>query len=119
MDNFHIDVTSMGEPAFRAALGLCRWPKVTGYRIGPGARIVLYWTSSSAKDYVALPYWMTLDQAATFVLGWLEQVDYCKEPDHDGSNSKGWRMYCEDWGHVDSDPYAFIAIEPTWAMHGK
>ena len=57
--------------------------------------------------------------ASEFVWEWLQNADYPDEPDHDGSNSRGFRIYNEAWGHVDSDSYAFIAIEPAWAWHGK
>ena len=62
---------------------------------------------------------MTLEQAADFAVGWLEHADYGREPDHGGDNGKGWRLYCEDWGHVDHDHYAFAAVQPVWAMYGK
>jgi hypothetical protein len=29
------------------------------------------------------------------VTAWLEEVDYGEEPDHDGANGKGWRVYCD------------------------
>lgn len=55
-----------------------------------------------------------------FVTGWLKETDYGNEPDHDGSNGKGWRVYNHNWGQViGCGSYSFVAIEPAWAMYGK
>ena len=116
MDNFHFDMTSQGASTLKTALSLFDQRKVTGYSTD-GAKLVLYWSES--PNATALPYPMTQKQAADFALGWLEHADYGREPDHDGSNGKGWRLYCEDWGFVDGDHYAFAAIQPVWAMYGK
>lgn len=50
---------------------------------------------------------------------WLESAEYEQEPDHDGSNIKGWRLFNEAWGQVFDDPYALVAITPEWALAGK
>lgn len=120
MDNFKFDMTSKGASTLKAALALFNPPgrKVTGYSEEPGKKLVLYWSNSSPKA-VKLPFPMTLEQAADFAAGWLEHADYGHEPDHDGDNGKGWRLYCENWGHVDGDSYAFAAVQPVWAMYGK
>lgn len=39
--------------------------------------------------------------------------------DHDGSNEIGWRVYCEDWGHVGGELYAIVAIKPAYIWYGK
>ena len=38
---------------------------------------------------------------------------------HDGSNSIGWRVYCEDWGHVDGISYTICAVKPAYMWYGK
>jgi hypothetical protein len=118
MDNFHFDMTSQGAATLKTALSLFNPPgrKVTGYSTD-GKRLVLYWTDSPKAT--KLPFPMTLEQAADFAAGWLEHADYGSEPDHDGDNGKGWRLYCEGWGHVDRDHCAFAAVQPVWAMYGK
>ena len=57
--------------------------------------------------------------AADFAMRWLAEQDYGYEPDHDGDNEKGWRIYTGAWGHIDGDHYAICAIMPEWAMYGK
>jgi hypothetical protein len=119
MDNFHFDMTSQGAQTLKTALSLFNPPgrKVEGYSTD-GKRLVLYWGGKS-PGMTRLPFPMTLEQAADFAAGWLEHADYGGEPDHDGDNGKGWRLYCESWGHVNNDAYAFAAVEPVWAMYGK
>ena len=118
MDNFKFDMTAEGPDTLKAALSLFNPPggMVIGYSTN-GSRLVLYWKESPRAT--KLPFPMTLDQAADFASGWLKYADYGDEPDHDGDNDKGWRLYCEDWGHIDRDHCAFAAIEPAWAMYGK
>ena len=118
MDNFKFDMVAEGKDTLKVALSLFNPPgnKVCGYSTD-GRKLVLYWSESSKA--IMLPFKMTLEQAADFAYGWLEQADYGPEPDHDGDNGKGWHLYCDDWGHVDNDHYAFAAIKPVWAMYGK
>lgn len=118
MDNFRFDMTSRGDATLKIALNLFNPPggKVVGYK-ADNERLVLYWGEST--NATKLPFPMTLDQAADFASGWLEHADFGSEPDHDGDNKPGWRLYCEGWGIVGGDHYAFAAIEPRWAMYGK
>ena len=66
-----------------------------------------------------LPYAMQGRALVEFAWHWLLTADYGRQPDHDGSNEEGWRVYNETWGHVGSSHYAFVAIRPVWAMYGK
>ena len=57
---------------------------------------------------------------ASFIEIWLKNAEYCREPDHDGDNGRGWYMYTEGWGHIDGYGYqAFLAVETHWIMYGK
>lgn len=120
MDNRHIDITSEGKDAFHTALSLFNPPgnKVVGYK-ATAKRLTFFWLESRSDGYTKLPYPMTIPQAADFALGWLEHADYGREPDHDGENGKGWRLFHDIWGRVDNDSSSFVAIEPVWAMYGK
>lgn len=118
MDNFQFDMTSQGSETLKQALCLFNPPgrTVSGYSTD-GTKLVLYWGNSSHAT--RLPFPMTLEQAADFAAGWLDHAQYGSEPDHDGDNSKGWRLYCDSWGRVGGDDFAFAAVEPVWAMYGK
>lgn len=121
MDNFHIDITSRGIDPLKSALSLCGHKKVSGYRVEETKgkpRMIFYWASS--PNAAPFPFEMPIDQAAQFAQAWLDGgAEYGREPDHDGHNEKGFRLYCEDWGHVAGEWQAFVAIEPAWAMYGK
>lgn len=76
--------------------------------------------NNSVKDMVNFPFEMDAAGVADFASRWLNgSADYGREPDHDGDNGRGWTVYNEAWGHVDSQYQAFIAVTPTWAMYGK
>lgn len=61
--------------------------------------IVLQWMNSPEAGAVQLDKW---------------DSDY----DHDGHNGLAWRVYCEDWGHVDGRD-SIVAIKRTYAWYGK
>ena len=119
MDNFHFDMTSEGAETLKKALALFNQPgrKVVGYKADKEKGLILYWSESERAT--KLPFPMTLQQAADFASGWLEHADYGSEPDHDGDNGKGWRLYTESCGHVGGEWQALAAIQPMWAMYGK
>lgn len=119
MDNFHIDVTSEGKTHLELALKIAfgSYHKAVGYKVIPDKGLVLYWIP--VDDMVPLPFKMDSDAIVPIVQGWLAEQDYGREPDHDGDNGQGWRVYCESWGHVNHQFEAFVAIQPAWAMYGK
>lgn len=72
-----------------------------------------------SEDQIALPFTLDAVGIADFAARWLAEVDYGKQPDHDGDNGRGWRVYVEGWGHIDSHWGAIVAVAPRWAMYGK
>lgn len=70
---------------------------------------------------------ITLEAAAEFVINRLEHPSLANVPfhrweddcDHDGDNSIGWRAYVGEWGRVDNDYSAFIAVKKVFLWHGK
>ena len=83
-------------------------------------RMVFYWTEpTNVVGFTRLPFRANAADIATIVERWLEEVPYEREPDHDGDNGKGFRIYNEAWGHVDGHYQAFMAVSPVWAMFGK
>jgi hypothetical protein len=72
---------------------------------------------------VPFPFGMGAESVVPSVNGWL--FDYCimgnrysPQPDHDGSNSQGWRVFIDDWGRVQG-LHAICGIRPEWCWHGK
>lgn len=78
---------------------------------------MLYWTFSD--NMIPFPGPLDAEQVESMIRAWLAEAPYGLEPDHDGHNTKGWRVYNEAWGHVNTEWQAFVAIEPVWLMHGK
>lgn len=122
MDNRHIDITARNEEDFNLAMQIiCRteWGsrKVVGFAVEQNT-FVLYWTKADKMQ--PLPYDMTPQQITAFVWGWLQGAQPIdREPDHDGDNKKGFRVFNEAWGHVFNQSQAFAGITPVWAMYGK
>lgn len=83
-------------------------------------RIIFLWSDYEKKEgYVAFPFKMDAFGCADFAARWLDECAYGREPDHDGDNEKGWRVYNESWGHVEDLHSAIIAVAPAWACYGR
>jgi hypothetical protein len=135
VDNFEMDVTCEGREAFDAMVGVAMRQRgargtAVAYAVHPSLGMVLLWhhepgrpdevrADGVAAPVVALPYPMDVAMLSAFVWGWLGTVERGREPDHDGSNGKGWRVYNEAWGHVGGNHRAIVAVQPAWAMYGK
>ena len=87
--------------------------------------LILLWSESGQCN--KLPTKMDSDAVLPMIQQWLDS-DFAKtvEPDawcgnfpHDGDNGRGWQVYCEDWGHVESNHYAICGIRPAWMWYGK
>ena len=96
----------------------CNGQKITPSRSG----IVLLWGEDRVRLIKAtpLPFPLAVDAAVNFLWDWLETADFGQEPDHDGSNGKGFIVTTGDfWGHVEGSRYAFIGVYADWQMYGK
>lgn len=118
-DNFKLDITCGPlDASLSIAFGEAPGRKATHWRADKEPqRLVLAW--HEAPGFTPLPAALDAEGALVFVRAWLREADYGSQPDHDGDNDKSWRVYNESWGHIDRCPYAFVAIEPRWAMYGK
>lgn len=79
--------------------------------------LILLWHEE--KGSVKLPSPIDAAGSCELAWNWLMEQDYGPEPDQDGDNEKGFRVYCNHWGHVEGYHYAIIGIVPAWAMYGK
>lgn len=118
-DNFAFDIT--GAPLAKCldiAVSASPNRKAVAWHVDKdGKRLVLHWAIDSKG--IPLPAALDGDALRAFVEAWLEAVNYGPEPDHDGHNGRGCRVYNESWGQVDGEWSAFVAIEPAWLMYGK
>lgn len=121
MDNFHIDLTSEGDLTKPMEIAFRGYKTAEAYAID-GKRLIFFWSShadSAPKTLTRLPFKIPADAAADFAKRWLAEQDYGREPDHDGDNGKGWRLYTENWGRIGDWWGSIVAIEPAWACYGK
>jgi hypothetical protein len=124
VDNFHFDVTCQGNEQFskclEMAITLSGHKNVTHYLIDDKRGLGLFWHYQDKHDtLLKLPYPMKIPAIVQFATNWISQVEYPQQPDHDGDNGRGWRIYNESWGHVWDYHEGVIAIAPVWAMYGK
>jgi hypothetical protein len=139
MDNFSIDMTAEGRETLKEVLSIVfrhnapggkasHWAEVQvsaqAEWFGAGTNrkaLVLFWQEEKREglDVQRFPAPLTSAKAADMVSEWLAEADYGPQPDHDGSNDRGFRIYCDFWGHFEGSHYAIVGIVPAWAMYGK
>ena len=109
--------------------------KFRGYAIDPLAGFVLLeHPNEKQKNVQVLPDAMTAAEILPIIQVYLRSGksrilnlgQWECNLDHDGSNSEGWRVYVEDWGHipVEGDKYshyssAVCAVKRVFLWHGK
>lgn len=131
MDNRIFNVNGSGKEMLEAALKLVfaqKWGKTTAasWSICPNKGLILYW-HDKVKHSSKFITPMSAEEVVSTVWAWLQSVDakditmedWDADCDHDGSNSLGWRVFVEDWGHVNNNHYTICAIKPAYMWHGK
>lgn len=133
-NNFHIDVHCRGEEQLRLSLDIAlgeapgrkakafikKKMKTNSIAYGKNEELetlILLWNEEEGST--PFPSKLGLDQTIAVVTGFLDEVEPGNQPDHDGNNSIGFRVFNEDWGHVGGSPYGIVGIQPCWMMHGK
>lgn len=118
-DNFHFDITGASlEDSLKIAFSIHK--KAVGWncqKIDGHYALVLYWFPADLVNPFPAP--LTIKEVVPIVEKWLNEASYGVEPDHDGCNSKGWRVFNESWARVGGEAGAFVGIQPAWLMHGK
>ena len=136
--NLRIDVQGAKRETFDKAFELVElmFAQATEYIVDPVKGLVFLWGSG-----IALPVPFSGKLMADIAWKWLEeerihshklsmsadlgkQLDknlspYGENLDHDGSNTPGWRIYNEEWGHVGEHIYAIVAVQPAFIWRGK
>ncbi len=120
MDNFTLNVVSLSRDNFDMAMQIAfsQHGEARAYRKEKD-KFILAWLGCDGT--LDLPVAMNTRAASDLVWLWLQtEADYGKEPMHDGSNARGFRVYVEQWGHVFPIGHcAIVGIQPAWAMFGK
>lgn len=105
--------------------------KVVGWRIDKEKGFILYWHVKDA-NVTPFPTNMSAKWLAPLIMNWLESdeakemqcTDWDSDTDHDGSNEYGFRVYTEEWGHINFDNggidhYTIGAVRPAYLWYGK
>ena len=89
--------------------------------------LILTWYVDDRVNKLPSKEGLSAAQVLPMVDDWLKEVDikdidleqWEDNLDHDGHNSIGWCVYCEEWGHVKDMSSAICAIKPVYLWHGK
>ena len=69
---------------------------------------------SAAEVFPFVWKWLKSDESRT-----VELESWERDLDHDGHNTIGWRVYVEDWGHVNNRWGILCAVKPIYLWYGK
>lgn len=126
MDNRVFNVNGLGKDRLRDTLYLafeqCR--KARGYIIDPKKGMLLLW--GQCDGIILFPTGLNSDGCAELVWSWLQSepevecVGFDENlDDPDVMTELGWRVYCEDWGHIGDNHYTIVAVKPAYMWCGK
>lgn len=126
-DNRILNINGTGIEALRLAIQIAFMQESSktcpGWSFNNEKGFILHWSDPDHR----FPTKLTAERTTDLVWEWLQSeeaatVDFDgwdEDTDHDGHNTMGWRVYCEDWGHVGECRYAICAIRPVYVWHGK
>jgi hypothetical protein len=137
MDNRIFNINGRGKEMLLATLDLAfnqcgRKMAARAYIIDPKKGMVLLWHADKGSQSFPVP--LSANAATEMVWEWLQSnpdiecKDWDEDFDHNGHNTEGWRVFCENWGHVslapsysasDATRYAIVAIKPAYMWMGK
>ena len=100
--------------------------EASGYRVSREKGLILDWTKG-AEGHIPFLTKMSAGAVAPMIISWLRSdkakevtIDGWDREYHDGDVScqPGWRVYCEEWGHVQGHQ-AICAVKPAFMWYGK
>ena len=103
----------------------CDSKSIVGCLVSPEHGLIWLWAECDGATMYPVP--LTPKMAAEISIKWLESdaarsmkcENWDANKDHDGDNSKGWRAYCGDWGHIGKAGWAaIVAVGPVFLWHG-
>ena len=130
-DNFHIDVHGEGGRVLNLALEIAFSSRKATHFIKTKVQsnsiaykneteldtlIFLYRDDKGCSPF---PVTMTCNEIVPIASRFLQEVEYGPEPDQDGSNERGFRVFNQAWGHIAGSRCAIVAVQPCWMMYGK
>ena len=123
------DSPTMLETVLDLGLACTGTYRIVGWKVDPKKGLLLY-KSLPENDSDVHPFItpMTGKELAPTVLAWLEsspedamELGEDDEPleDDDVGMEVMWRVYTEDWGHVNRDWRVCLAVTPSYGYIGK
>lgn len=123
MGNFRVDVCSTRDVHLREAVRMCFDAHKTAVAVvADERRIVLLWSPVKAEGVHPLPFPMGHEAAADLLSRWFKQAEFGRQPDIDGSVSRGFRIQNSlpaYWVDYELGPYVICHLMPEWAEHHK
>lgn len=129
MDNRIFNVNGYSKEYLEKTLALAFGKKkCVGYKfIKEKGLLLLDYANNEDKEEIIFPAPIDSSIMTGIIWAWLTSPQAKEVPcdgwdadaDHDGSNSKGWRLYIEEWGRVASKDNVIIAVKPAYMWHGK
>lgn len=121
-DNYRFDVAGVSLE-LALTLAFAEHSKVVGWRVqereNEPPRLILYWADGGEK-MTRTPAPLVGDAVVALVQQWVDATPWDpKHPWNEVTTKKGVRVYNEDWGHIDGQWQAFVAIEPYQLWFGK
>ena len=119
-DSFRFDISGDGEKLLTASMSIAFMDNDKAIGFHKTSRRLTFFLAEHPES-TALPAKLDCKAIMAIVQQWLEtEAEYPRQPDHDGDNKRGFRIYNEAWGHIEPFGWqAFMAIEPMWTMYGK
>ena len=135
MDNRQFNVNGKGKDMLLRALELAciqegqedNPARIQSWKVTPEDGLILYWMITEGNPLPGVAG-VTAEEFLPILWAWLSdpkernkiKVDeWDANPQHDGRNGEGWRVYCGDWGHVGGSSFAICAVKPVWLWYGK
>ena len=128
-----LSISSDKDEHLKRALEIISLPKITSFKVLDN---ILYIYHKHKEGLEKIPFASKkTDYIMQFVKSWLASIEYPREPDHDGSNHKGFEVflyadggYCDLVNDIKQDSVDSIAhdgwqisivVKPYWVEYHK
>lgn len=125
MDNFHFDVSSCAEDHLSLALELAFSGDCQRMAIGyvrkeiKGIDTLVLLSYNKYPNSIPFPAPLDVYDSTIIVRSFLKNTKSQEQPDHDGYNKLGFRVFNNEWAKVDGIDGSICGIQPAWLVYSK